>query len=182
MGLDRNQILGKTVYEISPSEMARTYEAQDLEILSHPGKQVYEFKVTSREDKRQVVFHKATFPQPDGQVGGIIGAILDVTELRLNEDRLREALSRNEEAMAELQDALQNVKTLSGLLPICAWCKNIRDDMGYWQQIEAYVSRHSEASFSHGICPHCAAKLKQEGARSAEETQDLFPGWSSGPP
>jgi DNA-binding response OmpR family regulator len=57
--------------------------------------------------------------------------------------------------VAELQDALSNVRTLSGLLPICAYCKRIRDDGDYWRQIEQYVSDHSSAQFSHGICPEC---------------------------
>lgn len=56
---------------------------------------------------------------------------------------------------AELTEALAKVKLLSGLLPICAGCKKIRDDRGYWNQVESYVQRHSEATFSHGICPDC---------------------------
>jgi len=59
----------------------------------------------------------------------------------------------------ELQEALQNIKTLQGLIPICASCKKIRDDKGYWNQIEAYISEHSSAEFSHGICPECARKI-----------------------
>jgi hypothetical protein len=60
---------------------------------------------------------------------------------------------------AEMREALSNVKMLSGMLPICASCKKIRDDKGYWNQIEAYIRDHSEADFSHGICPECAKKL-----------------------
>jgi len=56
---------------------------------------------------------------------------------------------------ASLQDALVQVKTLQGMLPICAHCKKIRDDQGYWQQLEAYISQHSGAKFSHGVCPDC---------------------------
>jgi DNA-binding NarL/FixJ family response regulator len=56
---------------------------------------------------------------------------------------------------AELQEALDKVKLLSGLLPICSHCKKIRDDEGYWQQVEVYIRNHSEAEFSHGICPDC---------------------------
>ena len=61
-----------------------------------------------------------------------------------------------------LQSSLAKVKTLSGLLPICAACKKIRDDEGYWNQIEAYIHKHSEATFSHGICPECAKRLYPE--------------------
>ena len=63
---------------------------------------------------------------------------------------------------AELQKALENVKLLRGLLPICMWCKKIRDDQGYWNAIEHYLGRHSEAEFSHGICPDCKRKYSGE--------------------
>lgn len=67
-----------------------------------------------------------------------------------------------EKVVAELQQALAQVKRLSGFLPICASCKKIRDDKGYWQQIERYITEHSEALFSHGLCPECAKKLYPE--------------------
>jgi len=58
----------------------------------------------------------------------------------------------------QLQDALAQIKTLQGILPICMYCKKIRDDKQYWQQVESYVSTHTEAQFSHGICPDCYKK------------------------
>jgi phosphoserine phosphatase RsbU/P len=61
----------------------------------------------------------------------------------------------------ELEDALARVKTLQGLLPICSYCKKIRDDRNYWQQVEGYISDHTEAQFSHGICPECYARFVQ---------------------
>jgi len=63
---------------------------------------------------------------------------------------------------AGLQKALEDVKLLSGLLPICMWCKKIRDDQGYWNAIEHYLGQHSEAEFSHGICPDCKRKYSGE--------------------
>jgi PAS domain-containing protein len=66
--------------------------------------------------------------------------------------------------ICELQDALAKVKTLSGLLPICSACKNVRDDKGYWNQIEVYIRDHSEAEFSHGLCPSCTERLYPEFA------------------
>jgi hypothetical protein len=62
----------------------------------------------------------------------------------------------------ELKQAFGEVKILSGMLPICAGCKKIRDDQGYWQQIESYISKHSDADFSHSICPECVARLYPE--------------------
>jgi PleD family two-component response regulator len=63
------------------------------------------------------------------------------------------------QTMKALKEALNKVKVLSGLLPICAHCKKVRDDKGYWNQIEAYIDAHSEVKFSHGICPDCKEKL-----------------------
>jgi hypothetical protein len=62
----------------------------------------------------------------------------------------------------KMMEALAEVKTLSGLLPICARCKSIRDDKGYWRRLEAYLGEHSEAEFSHGLCPKCASDLYPE--------------------
>ena len=76
----------------------------------------------------------------------------DMAELsRLN----RELTERNE----ELQQALAQIQTLRGLIPICASCKKIRDDAGYWQQVDVYLREHTQAEFTHGLCPDCAAKL-----------------------
>jgi PAS domain-containing protein len=80
------------------------------------------------------------------------GVILDITERKGAEEE------RNQ-LVLNLQRALADVKTLRGFLPICASCKKIRDDKGYWNQIESYIRDHSEAEFSHGICPGCAKEL-----------------------
>jgi hypothetical protein len=61
-----------------------------------------------------------------------------------------------------LEIALANVKTLSGLLPICSSCKGIRDDSGYWRNVETYVQEHSEATFTHGVCPDCLRRYYPE--------------------
>jgi GAF domain-containing protein len=75
----------------------------------------------------------------------------------------RQAETQRERLLKELQGAAGRIKVLSGLLPICASCKKIRDDKGYWNTLETYISDHSEADFSHGICQDCARKL--------------YPGW-----
>jgi PleD family two-component response regulator len=73
--------------------------------------------------------------------------------------------------MEELKDALSKVKTLSGLLPICSNCKKVRDDQGYWNQIEVYVGQHSEASFSHGVCPECTELLYPQMSRKKKKSE-----------
>ena len=74
---------------------------------------------------------------------------------------MRFAIER-QRLMTDLQNALEHVKQLQGMLPICASCKKIRDDKGYWNQIESYISKHSEIRFSHSICPDCVRKLYPE--------------------
>jgi hypothetical protein len=77
------------------------------------------------------------------------GIELDVTDRK-------EAAEEREKLITELSDALSMVKTLQGLLPICSHCKKIRNDKGYWEQMEMYIRDHSEVEFSHSICPECA--------------------------
>lgn len=72
----------------------------------------------------------------------------------------RQADEEREKLIDELRAALANVKTLSGLIPICASCKKIRDDRGYWNQLEAYLEKHSDADFTHGLCPECQNKFE----------------------
>ena len=79
--------------------------------------------------------------------------------LRYLQQQLEQKNNALQEKNLQLQEALDKVKTLRGLLPICANCKKIRDDGGYWQQVEAYIADHSEAEFTHGICPTCMEKL-----------------------
>lgn len=109
----------------------------------------------------------------EGNVIGLIHIVRDITRRKQNEEELARHRHHLEEmvtertvelttANRELQEALSKIKTLKGLIPICAWCKKIRDDKGYWKLIETYVKEHSDADFTHGICPDCAAKLKKE--------------------
>ena len=77
-------------------------------------------------------------------------------------ERQRELLEANAVLVAELRQAMQNVQALSGLIPICAHCKKIRNDEGFWEQVESYLHFHSEAQFTHGICPDCASVMREE--------------------
>jgi HAMP domain-containing protein len=92
------------------------------------------------------------FKDAKGELIGIVESFQDITNRKILE-------KEKEKLIEELQASLNKVKLLSGFLPICASCKKIRDDKGYWKQIEAYIKDHSEAEFSHGICPECAKKL-----------------------
>jgi CheY-like chemotaxis protein len=74
----------------------------------------------------------------------------------------REAVAAQKVLIAKLEDALSKVKTLSGLLPICSGCSKIRDDKGYWSQVEGYIQEHTDAQFTHGLCPDCVRKYFPE--------------------
>ena len=112
----------------------------------------------------------AGFPltTPDGLAVGTLCAI-DRKPRHLSAERkaAMQALARQVMALLELRrvsarmaEVLDKIRTLHGLLPICAWCKRIRDDQGYWQQVEAYVHEHTGADFTHGICPECLEKQR----------------------
>ena len=88
----------------------------------------------------------------------IVNASLDITDRVKGEAALREQSDRHAHMVQELRDALDHVKTLKGLLPICMHCHKIRDDKGYWARIEAYITSRTDAWFSHALCPECETR------------------------
>jgi len=94
-------------------------------------------------------------------LASIMLCALGVSTVRANRylKAMHRAEDEREHVIQELRTAIAEVKTLTGLLPICAWCKKIRDDSGYWRKVEEYVSKHSEAEFTHCICPDCRDKI-----------------------
>jgi PAS domain S-box-containing protein len=109
-------------------------------------------KLDSHGRKRYFIITARPFLDANNQTVGIVESFQDISKRKLAEDT-------KEELIEELQSALEEVNLLSGFLPICASCKKIRDDQGYWNQIESYLRKHSELEFSHGICPDCAQEL-----------------------
>lgn len=123
------------------------------------------------EDQLLDKLRKMLEEAPPGLAGGVLDVVsqeLQKLHQRLNkisrisdgyQEQLRDLNRKLQETNQNLSHALQEVKTLRGLIPICARCKRIRDDHGLWDQIESYISQHSEAVFSHGVCPECAKVL-----------------------
>lgn len=132
----------RLIYEKHPTPVVvlTAYETEELvEAASRVGVGAYLVKpATVREIERAITIAMARFE--------------DMMELR----RLNTELQT---LNAELKEAIAKIKTLRGLIPICASCKKIRDDQGYWKQLEVYIRDHSEAEFSHGLCPECVNKL-----------------------
>lgn len=109
--------------------------------------------VWPREGPRTPIDYAATrIRHEDGETVGVVIVFRDISPRKLMEQE-REGL------ISELQNALARVKTLSGMLPICAGCKKIRDDKGYWEGVERYIQKHSDATFTHSLCPACIRKL-----------------------
>jgi PAS domain S-box-containing protein len=111
--------------------------------------------VTKDGRELQIEWYDKTLKDPEGRVVGLLAIGQDITERKQTE-------AEREKLVGELQKAFSEIKTLKGILPICASCKRIRDDKGYWNQIEAYIRDRSDAQFSHGICPECREKLYPE--------------------
>jgi PAS domain S-box-containing protein len=131
-------------------------ECASSEVLRTGVRQMVARDAYLRKDGSFLPISYVTAPVREGdKVVAAVIAFQDITVRQMIEEE-------RERLIAELKEALENVKTLKGLLPICASCKRIRDDTGYWNQIEAYIHEHSEAEFSHGICPECAQKIYPE--------------------
>ncbi len=153
-GFSPDELVGRHVNEMN----ANPTFAQEVVIPS--------IKATGRWNGELMVIHKdgrefpvwlsaAMVKDERDQPVAMVGVIKDMTR-RKEAEREREAL------ITELRKALSEIKTLSGLLPICAWCKKVHDDKGYWKKVETYIEEHSNASFTHGICPECLKKLSPD--------------------
>ena len=110
-----------------------------------------------QEAKKEIELYSRTLEQ---QVAERTAELVKMNKQLLDEIEIRKEAEAHKEALIfDLQKTIKEVKTLRGLLPICSSCKKIRDDKGYWNQIESYIRAHSDAEFSHSICPECAKKL-----------------------
>lgn len=113
-----------------------------------------------RKDGNSFQVEYTSFPIVENSV--IKGAVVTFSDIS---ERKRHEAER-EKLIADLQQALAEVKTLSGLIPICGWCKKVRSDTGYWQNVEQYIRSRTDATFTHGVCPECSKKMKADIARA----------------
>jgi len=150
-------IFGKTAEEIIGQSADQVFENwKDVKsslLVQKEGR--FETDIGKRKVKRFYDLYVSILHSPHMEYAGRIIVFREIT-------RRRQMEMERESLITELQETLDQVKTLSGLLPICSNCKKIRDDTGYWQDLEAYINKHSDATFTHGICPECAKKLYPE--------------------
>lgn len=153
-GFSFDEFIGKHVNELNADPRV----AQDVIIpaIKATGRWNGELMVIHKEGREFPIWLSASMVMGErDQPVAMVGVIKDMT-------RRKEAEKEKEILISELQEALSKIKTLSGLLSICAWCKKIYDDKGYWKKVETYVEEHSDASFTHGICPECLKKVSPD--------------------
>jgi PAS domain S-box-containing protein len=154
----QEEVQGKTSVSFNPPELAKQYTEDERQIIQTGQPMLRREELALHKDTGERRWHltsKIPLTDSQGNIIGIVGISHDITEQKL-------AAVEREKLIKELQSALADVKTLSGLVPICASCKKIRDDKGFWTQIEAYIQDRTPAHFSHGICPDCAKILYPE--------------------
>lgn len=157
LGYHPEEVVGKRPFDFMPEDEAKRLENIYQQALTE-GKAFRNIEnINLHKNGSRVTLETSGVPVFDyrGMVIGFRGIDRNISSRKHTEKRLLEESKK-------LKQALNKVKHLSGMLPICASCKRIRDDKGYWNQIEAYITNHSEAEFSHGICPACARKLYPE--------------------
>ena len=147
IGYEPEEIGGLRISDIDVNETEEQTREHVARIL-RDGEDVFETQYRTKQGVvRDVLMHSAHVRVDSRDY--IQGLCIDITKKKKLEREREELITR-------LQEALENVKRLSGLLPLCSYCKKIRDDKGYWNRVDIYITEHSDALISHGICPECA--------------------------
>ena len=167
LGMTREEILGRSILDfIPPEDVARLAQAKEL--LLGGKVQTSEWSLR-RKDGSYLPVEISAKIFPDGRWQAFVRDISERRELE----------NKQGELIQGLNNSLKEIKVLRGLIPICSHCKKIRDDSGFWQQLETYIRDHSNADFSHGICPNCIedyypdfAHLSKGGDSSGHDSRD----------
>ena len=154
LGYPRQELIGMNNRVYADEENAKkVFQAFNEAYKTGQPCRVFDYEITRKDGTKAIIELSASpIRDPEGKPTGFRGVSRNITERkRIEEER--------EKLIHELQEALANIKTLRGLLAICSHCKKIRDEKGYWNQIESYIQDHSGAEFTHGMCPECMKKL-----------------------
>jgi PAS domain S-box-containing protein len=155
-GHSAEEIIGESYARLIPEH--RRSEIMDIQAGILRG-DVFGEMETERLHKSGRIIPVAVTVSP---VRNTSGEIIGASSITRDISRLKQADYERQQLIESLRAAARQVQNLSGLLPICTSCKRIRDDKGYWQQVEAYISKHSTATFSHSICPACAGEYERQ--------------------
>lgn len=159
---DGLHLVGKRIHDVIKKELADGFLKEIRYALKSNAVHTYVYQLSAADIKGS-----EELPGPEGiqwfeahisPIATSEGIPKMVVWVAFNITEQKKTLLAKESLIKALQKALEEIKTLKGIIPICSHCKKIRDDSGYWNQLEAYIHKHSEASLSHGICPECAIK------------------------
>jgi PAS domain S-box-containing protein len=160
LGFTREELMSRPFIEfVHPDDRERTI-AKNRGVRGGEQARHFENRYRCKDGSYRWLLWNST-PDADRQV--IYAVARDITARKQAEDERIQLVS-------ELQAALAEVRTLRGILPICAYCKNVRDDENYWHSVEAYVATHTNTRFSHGICPSCYARIVEPQLTDNEPT------------
>ena len=177
-----NRVVGVYARQGAQAALKMEESGEGLDTLAAAIKDLENFKDEEKKllDKSDATeekdYHKAAHVLI---VGSIVAAVLLVLSNFIASRemaRRRRAEQQQRELIDQLQKTLAQVKTLSGLIPICGWCKKVRSDQGYWQSVEQYVSSHTDATFTHGMCPNCAGGWKADVAKVGKDSKAVLRG------
>jgi PAS domain S-box-containing protein len=159
LGYNHDEMMAMSVLDITPPESREQVRELRMQVISE-GHSLIEDVHVARDGRRFPVEVNAHRIVLHGRPA-LLAVVRDITERK-------QAEQERERLIEELKDALSKVETLSGLLPICASCKKIRDDGGYWNQVEVYVAERANVQFTHSVCPECMRKLYPQFAHDDE--------------
>lgn len=158
----REAIIGRNDYDIFPESIAALFQDQDEEVKVCGSALEFEETITLPDGEFTFITSKFPLCDADGAIYAVGGFCTDITERRKIEQEKENLIRR-------LQQTLEEVKTLRGIIPICSFCKKIRDDKGFWSQVETYVSQRTGADFSHALCPSCVKEHYPELLEDGDE-------------
>ncbi len=151
LGYESYSAPGRSLADFLAPSVRQTFPAYLQRVRDHGQDSGY-MLVVARNRTKRVWLYRNLLVCEQGSPPYVVGHAMDVTEQKKAEHQLQAALK-------ELQKALGEVRTLKGLLPVCAWCKRIRTEAGDWTELESFITAHSEANFSHGVCPDCVSRF-----------------------
>ena len=160
--IDKNEVLGHNASNFFASKEIKTFP--DIHsIIDAVDGETEEFIALHKDGTRFFVeVSSSCIRNHKGLVVGMMGSFINITKRKVIE-------AKREKLVAKLQKANNKIKKLQGLIPICAWCKNIRDDKGYWYRVEEYIHKHTKADFTHGVCPECNSKYLMKSDEENDE-------------
>ena len=159
LGFTRQELMSKPFIEfVHPDDRDRTLR-QNREVRGGGQARLFENRYMCKDGSYRWLLWNAA---PDTGQQVIYSVARDITDQKLAEQE-------REQLVQQLQTALAEVRTLQGILPICSYCKSIRDDQNYWQSVEAYLAKHTDTQFSHGICPACYPSVLEQLKKDSGE-------------